>query len=97
MATLSTPKQSLRWSGGTAVTWYKSWLSENSQFTSCNYEFYEDVNAFYKLVSRNYGTSDMAFSPATTAGKNPRGNTVMQTESSHYCKYIIVVIRGSST
>ncbi len=25
-----------------------------------NYEFYEEVNAFYKLVSRNYGYHDMA-------------------------------------
>ncbi|ROJ25288.1 hypothetical protein DPX16_20101 [Anabarilius grahami] len=39
---------------GTAATWYIWELSENSQLTSCNYELYEDVNAFCKLESRNY-------------------------------------------
>ncbi len=27
--------------------------SQITRFTSCNYEFYEDMSAFYKLVSRN--------------------------------------------
>lgn len=40
--------------GCTPVTWYRLKLTENSQFASCNYEFYEGVNAFYKLESRNY-------------------------------------------
>ncbi|ROL50857.1 hypothetical protein DPX16_15101 [Anabarilius grahami] len=51
---------SLQRSGGTAATWYMWELSENSQLTSSNYELYEDVNAFYKLESRNYGNYEAA-------------------------------------
>ncbi|ROL51032.1 Selenoprotein O [Anabarilius grahami] len=47
MAALSTLNES------TAVRWYMWELSENSQFTSCNYELYENMNAFYKLESRS--------------------------------------------
>lgn len=36
-------------SGGTAVKLFKSELSENYKFANYNYEFYKDVNAFYKL------------------------------------------------
>ncbi len=79
MASLSTPKQSLRWTGGTAITRYKSWLSENSQLTSCNYEFYEDMDAFYKLVSRNYGNSDMAWTHLYSSNKD---STILELSSS---------------
>ncbi len=79
MASLSTPKQSLRWTGGTAVTRYKSWLSENSQLTSCNYEFYEDMDAFHKLVSCNYGNSDLAWTHFYSSNKD---STILEVSSS---------------
>ncbi len=37
----------------------KSGLSEKSEFTSCYFEFYKDVNDFYKFKSRIYGNSDV--------------------------------------
>ncbi|ROL41160.1 Nuclear factor 7, ovary [Anabarilius grahami] len=43
-----------------AATWYIWELSENSQLTNCNYDLYEDVNALYKLESRNYRNYEAA-------------------------------------
>lgn len=35
--------KNLQWSGGAVIMWYKSDLSENYEFTSCNYKVYEYV------------------------------------------------------
>lgn len=35
--------------------------SENSELTSCNYEFFEGMNLFYKSESRHFVNSDMVW------------------------------------
>ncbi len=37
----------------------KPGLLEKSEFTSCYFEFYTDVNYLYKFKSRIYGNSDL--------------------------------------
>ncbi len=78
-------------------------LEGNSQFTRCNYEFYEDVNAFYKLVSRNYDNYDMAWThlyswfqcwifciitPGTWFFRN-HSNSIIHTNSNSYSDLLL--------
>ncbi len=39
----------------------KVWTPRKFRVNSCKFEFYKDVNAFYKSESCNYGESDKAW------------------------------------